>query len=406
MLILIKSVTWAIAIALIITAGLYFSLRLSFSQFKFISILKALNRPAEDNSAKSLFIALAGRIGVGSIAGVSLAILLAGPGTIFWMWIIALITGVLTYAESYLAIKYKKDITGPSYYIKYGLGKNKLAITYSLIVIIAYLIGFIPIQASTIIKSLNINKLIIGLILFLISFIILQKGIKKVINLTTKIIPLIGLIYISMTIYVIITNINHLPNVLTTIFQSAFNFKSFFSSFIPTVIVGIQRGIFSNESGLGLGALALGTSETKDPKKGALIQVVGVYIITMVVCTSSALLLLMTPYIDTSIKDINGIEITKYAFTYHFGDLGSILLPCCIFLFAFSTVLSGYYYTSSSAYFILKKHPKILKTLVPLSVLFGSLASPSIIWDLVDIMVGIMAIINIYSIYNLRKQIK
>ena len=406
MLILIKSVTWSVALALIITAGLYFSLKLSFPQFKFKRLLKVLITRSEDNPIKSLFIALAGRIGVGSIAGVALAIYLAGPGTIFWMWVIALVTGSLTYAESYLAIKYKKNIAGPPCYIKYGLGKNKLAIAYALIVIIAYLIGFIPVQASTVVKSINLNELIIGPFLFLISLLILKKGIKNVVNLTTKIIPLMGIIYISMTIYVIIININHLPEVLKIIFQSALNTKSFFASFIPMVIVGIQRGIFSNESGLGLGAFALGTSKTNNPKSGALVQVVGIYIVTMVVCTASAIILLMTPYAGLSINDINGIEITKYAFAYHFGDLGSTLLSICILLFAFSTVLSGYYYTTSSAYFIIKKHPKILKILVPLSVLFGSLASPSIIWDLVDIMVGIMAVINIYSLYKLRKQIK
>ncbi len=406
MFLFFKSILIAVALSVILISSIYFSIRLSFRQFNFLEILKSLFFKNIKGSIKSLFVALSGRIGVGSIAGVAVAIIYGGAGTIFWMWIVALVTGVLAYAESYLAVKFKSNVTGPSCYIKYGLNKNSLALVYSFIVIAAYLIGFIPIQANTVINSTNFNKFILGFVLFLGTFFVLKRGVYKIINLIGKIIPLIGFIYISMTFYVIILNISSLPLVFKNIFTCAFNLKSFFSSFIPMVIIAIQRCIFSNESGLGLGALAIGASDSTNPRSTALVQVFGVYVVTMIVCTSSAFLLLMTPYTDTLVNNINGIEVIKMAFNYHFGCVGGFLLFICIFLFAFSTVLSGYYYIVSSASFIGIKNFFVFNFLVSFSVFFGCLLNPSFIWDLVDIMVAIMAIINVYSLYKLRNSVK
>lgn len=411
----IKSIMWAIVTALILLSGLYFSKELHFPQLKINKIFKSLkgNNNKGITPIKTLFLTLAGRIGVGSIAGVALAIYLGGPGTIFWMWVVAIISGALAYIETMLAIKYKdkkQNIGGPSYYIKKGLKNKPLAIIYSLIIIISYLIGFIPIQSNTVAKSIDMinptNHLIIGLIIAFISFIIIKGGINKISKVTSKLVPFMTLIYISMALFVIIINIEKFPQVLSQIIQEAFQIKPFLTSFIPVILIGVQRAIFSNESGIGLGAIAASASNSINGSKSGYIQVLGVYITTILICTATAFMILIFDYKSVTLTNPNGIELTSLAFNYHFGSLGTILLVACILMFSFSTVLTGYYYCQSSLKFLSKNiNTKCLLIITPLSVVLGAITSPTTIWTLVDILVAILAIINIYSIFKLKEEI-
>lgn len=411
----IKSIMWAIVTALILLSGLYFSKELHFPQLKINKIFKSLkgNNNKGITPIKTLFLTLAGRIGVGSIAGVALAIYLGGPGTIFWMWVVAIISGALAYIETMLAIKYKdkkQNIGGPSYYIKKGLKNKPLAIIYSLIIIISYLIGFIPIQSNTVAKSIDMinptNHLIIGLIIAFISFVIIKDGINKISKVTSKLVPFMTLIYISMALFVIIINIEKFPQVLSQIIQEAFQIKPFLTSFIPVILIGVQRAIFSNESGIGLGAIAASASNSINGSKSGYIQVLGVYITTILICTATAFMILIFDYKSVTLTNPNGIELTSLAFNYHFGSLGTILLVACILMFSFSTVLTGYYYCQSSLKFLSKNiNTKCLLIITPLSVVLGAITSPTTIWTLVDILVAILAIINIYSIFKLKEEI-
>ncbi len=411
----IKSIMWAIVTALILFSGLYFSKKLHFPQLKINKIFKSLkgNNNKGITPIKTLFLTLAGRIGVGSIAGVALAIYLGGPGTIFWMWVVAIISGALAYIETMLAIKYKdkkQNIGGPSYYIKKGLKNKPLAIIYSLIIIISYLIGFIPIQSNTVAKSIDMinptNHLIIGLIIAFISFVIIKGGINKISKVTSKLVPFMTLIYISMALFVIIINIEKFPQVLSQIIQEAFQIKPFLTSFIPVILIGVQRAIFSNESGIGLGAIAASASNSINGSKSGYIQVLGVYITTILICTATAFMILIFDYKSVTLTNPNGIELTSLAFNYHFGSLGTILLVACILMFSFSTVLTGYYYCQSSLKFLSKNiNTKCLLIITPLSVVLGAITSPTTIWTLVDILVAILAIINIYSIFKLKEEI-
>lgn len=411
----IKSIMWAIVTALILFSGLYFSKKLHFPQLKINKIFKSLkgNNNKGITPIKTLFLTLAGRIGVGSIAGVALAIYLGGPGTIFWMWVVAIISGALAYIETMLAIKYKdkkQNIGGPSYYIKKGLKSKPLAIIYSLIIIISYLIGFIPIQSNTVAKSIDMinptNHLIIGLIIAFISFVIIKGGINKISKVTSKLVPFMTLIYISMALFVIIINIEKFPQVLSQIIQEAFQIKPFLTSFIPVILIGVQRAIFSNESGIGLGAIAASASNSINGSKSGYIQVLGVYITTILICTATAFMILIFDYKSVTLTNPNGIELTSLAFNYHFGSLGTILLVACILMFSFSTVLTGYYYCQSSLKFLSKNiNTKCLLIITPLSVVLGAITSPTTIWTLVDILVAILAIINIYSIFKLKEEI-
>lgn len=411
----IKAVIWAVVTIFIIITGLYFSIKLKFPQLNLKKIIKSFHNNDKNGISpiKTLFLTLAGRIGVGSIAGVALAIYIGGPGTIFWMWIIAIISGVLAYTETLLSIKYKdikNNIGGPSHYIKKGLNKKYLAITYSLIVIIAYLIGFIPIQSNTIVKSVDMiketNHLIIGIILSIISFIIIKGGINKISNVTDKLVPLMTIIYIVMALFTIITNLDKFPNVIHSIITEAFKLKPFFSGFIVVVLIGVQRAIFSNESGIGLGGIAASASNSKDGRKSGYIQVLGIYITTIIICTATAFMILIFDYKNITITNPNGIELTSLAFNHHFGNVGNILLVLCILMFSFSTILTGYYYCESSLKFITKKISiKIIKIITPLSVLIGTITSSTTIWALVDILVAILAIINIYAMIKLKDEI-
>ena len=411
----IKSIMWAIVTALILFSGLYFSKKLHFPQLKINKIFKNLkgNNNKGITPIKTLFLTLAGRIGVGSIAGVALAIYLGGPGTIFWMWVVAIISGALAYIETMLAIKYKdkkQNIGGPSYYIKKGLKNKPLAIIYSLIIIVSYLIGFIPIQSNTVAKSIDMinptNHLMIGLIIAFISFVIIKGGINKISKVTSKLVPFMTLIYISMALFVIIINIEKFPQVLSQIIQEAFQIKPFLTSFIPVILIGVQRAIFSNESGIGLGAIAASASNSINGSKSGYIQVLGVYITTILICTATAFMILIFDYKSVTLTNPNGIELTSIAFNYHFGSLGTILLVACILMFSFSTVLTGYYYCQSSLKFLSKNiNTKCLLIITPLSVVLGAITSPTTIWTLVDILVAILAIINIYSIFKLKEEI-
>lgn len=411
----IKSIMWAIVTALILLSGLYFSKELHFPQLKINKIFKSLkgNNNKGITPIKTLFLTLAGRIGVGSIAGVALAIYLGGPGTIFWMWVVAIISGALAYIETMLAIKYKdkkQNIGGPSYYIKKGLKNKPLAIIYSLIIIVSYLIGFIPIQSNTVAKSIDMinptNHLIIGLIIAFISFVIIKGGINKISKVTGKLVPFMTLIYISMALFVIIINIEKFPQVLSQIIKEAFQIKPFLTSFIPVILIGVQRAIFSNESGIGLGAIAASASNSINGSKSGYIQVLGVYITTILICTATAFMILIFDYKSVTLTNPNGIELTSLAFNYHFGSLGTILLVACILMFSFSTVLTGYYYCQSSLKFLSKNiNTKCLLIITPLSVVLGAITSPTTIWTLVDILVAILAIINIYSIFKLKEEI-
>lgn len=423
MILIINKLFWAIASALIIISGIYFSFKLKFIQLNIKKILSSTFKSDKNTEGLSpfstLMLTLAGKIGVGSIAGVALAIYIGGPGTIFWMWIMALISASNTFAETYIGIIYNEkdenDIYkgGPSYYIKNGLNKKKLAIFCAILIIVCYLIGFIPIQANTITKSINeiiyINPIIVGILLCFFSAIIIFGGIKQISHVSNKIVPIMTLFYLLVAILIVIKNINMMPTILLKILRSAFNFKPFFTGFMTTLIIGIQRGIFANESGLGTGSIASSTT-SDNPIKAGYVQMLGIYITTLLICTSTVFIIMTSNYNTINFTDINGIEITQYAFYYHLGTFGNIIIFISILLFAFSTILTGYYYIESNLKFLKPKvNPKqllILKVITLLFLFIGCIISSEKLWNIIDCLIALLAIINIYSLLKLRDKIK
>lgn len=415
-MIIISRFLWVLVSSLIFLLGLYLTIKYRGIQFRLFKMLKHLFNKNRINNFQVLMLTLAGKIGVGSISGVALAIYIGGAGTLFWIWVISFFSIPIIYAESYLGIKYREKNNygeyngGVAYYIKNGLNNYKFGLIYSVIIIVAYILGFTCIQSNTITKSLisviNIRPLFIGIILSIVTSLIVFGGIKKIINTTNKIVPIMTILYLVLGIIVIVKNIDSIPSIFNVIISSAFNYKAFGVSIVSTMIIGIQRGLFSSEAGIGTSSIAVSISQNNDMVSNGYIQMISVYITSFLICTITGIIVILSNYGIIRIVDPNGIEIAMYAFNYHFGNLGNILLIILIILFAFSTILSAYYYGEISLNYFNKKNINLLKSILIMIVLFGSIFSSTFIWIFIDINVAILAIINIYAIYKLRNNIK
>ncbi len=417
MLKVMDSILWATATVMLVISGIYYTIKLHFVQFDFKQMIKNI-RKSNNNSItpfQSLMMVLGGRIGVGSIAGIALSIYLGGIGTIFWIWIIGFISASNAFAETVLGLKYKeKDENvykgGPSYYLKNGLNMKKIGKLYAYIIVVSQIIGFLSIQANTITKSIthyiNINPIIIGLIIMIISFSIFNHGIKKIFKISSKLVPFMTLIYLLTSLFIILINLDKIPLIFTNIIKEAFNFKALGFGVLGTMIIGIQRGIFSNEAGLGTGAIAASTVDTKYPASQGYVQIIGIYITTFLVCTATALVIL-TSNVNMH-GNLNGIEITQNAFIYHLGSFGNFIVIISIILFAFSTILSGYYDALSNLKFLTTINDKkifLLKLISCLILLVSSILSANLIWKIVNILTAVLAIINVYAIRKLKKDV-
>lgn len=420
MLKIINDVLWSIAIVFLFGGGIYFSIRLGFPQLKIKPLLKSLNKNKSNNISpiKSLSMSLAAKVGVGSLAGIALAIYIGGPGTIFWLWISGIITSVNAFCESYMGIKYQvKDKNtyngGPSYYIEKGLNNKKLAIIYSILIMVAYILGFMTIQANTITTSLKnyyqLNPLLIGIILAIISFVSILKGLDSIIIITSKLVPIMGIVYIILSLIIIIINIDKIPLVLLNIITSCFNHSAIKGGVISTFIIGIQRGIFSTEAGIGTASIASSCVHSNNKINTSLIQILGIYFTVFIVCTLSSVIILTSGYQNMIFNNMNGIELTQYALNYHLGNTGIIVLILLIIVLAYSTIIAGYYYGESSLKYLFKNIKSyqitILKIVTVIILIIGSISNPTILWNIVDILVAILSIINMYSLLKLRKEI-
>ena len=420
---IIYKILWAVATSFIIISSVYFTKQLRFRQFNAKGIINSLKCSSEKDSGLSsmetLMLTLAGRIGVGSIAGIALGIYIGGIGSLFWVWITTFLIAILSYVETYFGIKYhEKDedgnyIGGPSYYIKNGLNKKKLAYLYACLIIVCYIGGFLGIQANTITKSFTqifpISKYIVSLVIVLITFFCIFGGVRGISKITSKLVPFMTIFYIFLFIYIIFIHYSQIPEIIFNMVKDAFCMDSFFGGFLSTCIIGLQRGLFSNEAGLGTGSIAASTVSECNASKQSYLQVLGVYITSLLLCTATAFFILTTDYNTISLHVANGIELMQYAFSYHFGSIGNLLLFIFIFLFTFSTILTGYYYGEASLRFLLGKGHKIsiifLKIVTLIVLFFGGVASATLLWNVVDLLVAFLAIINIYSLFLLRKKI-
>lgn len=411
---------WSTAILFLLGGGLYFSIKLGFPQFKLSSLFKGFKKDSKSSVSpfRSLTMSLAARIGVGSLAGIALAIYTGGPGTIFWIWVAGIITAVNAFCESYLGAKYQeKDGEaykgGPAFYIEKGLKNKKLASIYAILIIISYIVGFMTIQANTITTSIHdyygFSPIIIGIVLAIISGISIMRGLNEIVSITSKLVPIMGIGYILLSAIIIIMNLNQIPQVLMEIITNAFHLKAIGGGIFATFVIGIQRGVFSTEAGLGTGAIASSTSHTDNKVNLGLIQILGIYFTVFVVCTSTAILILTSNYSSLNFQNMNGIELTQYALNYHLGKTGILVLILSVVSLAYSTIVAGYYYGESSLKYLIKnvtkKQINILKIVTIILLIIGSITSASLLWSIVDILVAVLSIINMYALLKLRKEI-
>lgn len=414
---ILNKILWSIAMSLIIINSIYYSIVLKFPQLKLINVIKSLKtgRKTENiTPLDTLIMTLSSKIGVGSLAGIALCIYYGGLGTILWIWISTIFLSIITYIENILAIIYKEkdgnlNKSGPSYYIKKGLNKNKLSLTYAFLVIITYSVLFASIQNNTIItltnEMYNIDKVLISLLItFLASFVII-KGIKQVSKICNKLFPIMMIIFLILGSLIIIKNINQLPILLKTIIEEGLNYKAIQGGLLYTIITALQRTIFANESGVGTSSMMSGLVDNNNYKLQGNIGIIQTYFINIIVLTITALIIGLSNFKEMNI--VNGIELTKYAYSYHLGYFGEVMLLIILFMFSFSSLITIYYYGENSLKSITtnKKIIKLLKLITILSIFIGGIIKAKIIWNFIDIFLALLTIINMYAIYKLKDKI-
>ena len=301
----ISDIIWVITTFLILYVGLFYTIKLKLPQFKLTNVFKKNECNEKSNTLKLLSLTLAGKIGVGSIAGIALCIFQGGKATIFWLWISSIILASLTYVETKLSIKYRSKennryVGGPSFYIEKGLNNKKLAKAYAFLIILAYVLAFISVQTNTIVKQMemtfNFSKLSIAIFLVVITYFSLKKGVDSISNLTAFLVPVMGGIYICIGIYVITNNFDQTLVVLKEIVTEAFDIEGLKGAILIPIIIGIERGVFSSESGIGTTAMITALSNNNDVEKEAKLQVLATFFTGLVICTITALIILTTSY--------------------------------------------------------------------------------------------------------------
>ena len=396
------SIVWYLASILIIYSGIKYSINYKLMQINIKKIFMALKSKSKNDITpfNSLSVSLAAKIGVGSLSGVALAIYYGGVGTILWIIIISLIVSINTYIECILGIKYREStVGGPSYYIKKCLNNKYLSYLYGILIIICYSGLFLSIQSNTIVRTVkyfHVNTNYVVLILFIIVLIIVIKGIKSVVNINSKLVPIMLLLYLLLGIYVVIKNSNVLPSLIIKIIKEGLNIKSI----IPVFLIGIQRGIFITESGIGTSAISASLVDNRAHYQG-LLEVLGIYITVFLVCLITFMIIATSNYNEILFNNINGIEIVMYAFKYHFGNIGIILLAIITVMFAFSTIITSYYFGESNIILFMNNN-YLFKFLFMVTLVISCYIRPNLLWNMTDFLIAILAIINIYSILKIK----
>ncbi len=415
-----------ILIILLIVGGLYFTFRTDFAQLRLLKaqIKSVAEKPSEKegvSSFQALMVSTASRVGTGNIIGVSTALYFGGYGSVFWMWVIALIGGASALIESTLAQIYKKRgedgnfYGGPAYYIENGLKSRGLAVVFSILLIITYGFGFNMLASYNLQSTFSVytfyqqgsTPLVVGVVLSLIVGYCLLGGGKRIAKVTGVFVPVMGVLYVIAAIVVCVLNGRLLPSVIVRIFKDAFNFKAIFGGFSGSCIMyGIKRGLFSNEAGVGSAPNASASAEVNHPVTQGLVQVLSVFIDTILICSATAFMCLCSG-VEPS-KELSGAPYVQEALQNVFGIAGPVFVTIAMILFAFTTLLGNLYYVDQCLFYLLKRVPgRVFKAVYHIAavvvILVGALMSADLLWGIADIAMGAMALINMPSIIILSK---
>ena len=425
-----NGVIWgSVLIYLLLGAGLYFTVASRFVQFRrfgFSAKTMLNSRATSDNSQISSFQAfctsLAARVGTGNLAGVAVAIYTGGPGAVFWMWMIALLGMSTSFVENTLAQIYKSnnhDGTyrgGPAYYIQKALGMRWLGIAFSVSLIIAFGFAFNSVQSNSISAALSVYSippLAIGVALAALTGLIVFGGIRSIARFAEMVVPFMALLYILVALVVVAMNVSELPGIIALIVKSAFGLEEAVGGgagylVSQAIVQGIRRGLFSNEAGMGSSpnAAATATPIPHHPATQGLMGMFGVFIDTIVICSSTAAIILISGVMEPG-NGVTGISLTQAALSSQIGSVGQHLIAVSILLFAFTSVIANYYYGESNLRFInnTKGAVAIYRVLVLGMVVWGSIGELPTVWAFADLSMGVMALINLGVILFLARHV-
>ncbi|MBR5856803.1 MAG: alanine:cation symporter family protein [Bacteroidales bacterium] len=437
----INNLLWSyVLIATLIACGLWFTFKTKFVQFGMIGHMfkllletgtdkvkgnKQLNNSSKEkkerkiSSFEAFAVSIAGRVGTGNLAGVATAIVIGGPGAVFWMWVIALIGSASAFIESTLAQLFKlkgKDsfLGGPAYYIEIGLKMKWLSVSFAIFTILTFGFAFNSVQSNTLSAALSnafsFNPTTIGIVLTIFTALIIFGGIQSIAKVSSVIVPIMAIGYVLIAVIVIIMNITELPSVIKTITSNAFGFRQAVGGGIGAALMqGIRRGLFSNEAGMGSAPHAAATANVTHPVKQGFIQALSVFTDTLLICSCTAFIILFSgsPVDGT----INGVQLTQHALNSEIGDFGTYYIGFILIFFVFSSILGNYYYGEANVAYLVKEKKAntqkrvifLYRVLVAANVMAGAVMSLDLAWNIADITMGMMALCNMTGIVLLGK---
>ena len=422
MLDLLNDLLWSkVLIVALVGLGLYFSVRSRFVQFRYFGSMfrifaEAFQRqPGQLSSFQALMLSVAGRVGAGNIAGVAVAIMLGGPGAIFWMWLVALLGMATSFFECSLAQLYKRRESdggyrgGPAFYILHGLGQRWMAVIFSILLLITFGFGFNALQAFTVASSLQdtfgVPPHISGIALVAVIGLIIFGGIKRIASTADVLVPMMAFSYIGMALVVIGMNIDEVPATLALIVKSAFGLEPAFAGGIgAAILMGVKRGLFSNEAGLGSAPNVAAVAQVKHPAAQGIVQSLSVFIDTVLICTSTALIILLSGVYQPG-GEMAGVVLTQSAMAAEVGEWGRVFVSLALLLFVFTTLVYNYYLGENALGFFSNKRSVLIgyRGLVIALVLWGSMQDLSTVFAFADVTMGLLALVNLVALALLFK---
>ncbi len=421
----INGVLWSyVLIIVLVGIGLYFTLKTGFVQIRYFFEMFAVLRHGitthkpkgkEISSFQAFCISTASRVGVGNIAGIAIAVVLGGPGAIFWMWVIAIIGSASGFVESTLAQIYKVPYReggyhgGPAYYIKNALKQPAVAALFAILITMTFALFYNSVQSNTIAMALkdsfDFNPIITGLVLCILTSMIIFGGAHRIAKAATFLVPIMALLYLGVAVIIFFKNIELVPNMFYLVVHDAFCPQAAVSGgFAAVVMTGIKRGLFSNEAGEGSVPNAAACAVTSHPVKQGLVQAFGVFVDTLFICTASAVIVLLCQKYEVG-GEVTGIALMQASLSSELGPFAGYFMSFTITLFAFSSIIGNYYYGEINMGY-LSKNPYVLtvfRIIVVCMVFFGSYATLELVWNLADLFMALLALTNLYAIARLGK---
>ena len=417
-------------IGLLIGCALYFTIRTRFVQFRLFKEMFRLmlssgekkehgdgvgKEKKQISSFQAFVVALASRIGTGNLAGVATAISVGGPGAIFWMWVMALFGSATAFVESSLAQLYKRRgensfYGGPAYYMLHGLHRRWMGVLFSFLMIITFGFANNAMQSNTIAlaceQAFDIPLPWMGAGLCFLTIVVIFGGIHRIAHISSAVVPVMAVVYLVLSLFIVISNITVLPKVLCMIVENAFGVGQVAGGTLGTIVMmGIKRGLFSNEAGEGSAPNAAATASVSHPVKQGLIQALGVFADTLVVCSCTAFVILCSGVDYTA---SNGIQLTQNALTHEIGSIGNSFIAAVIWLFAFSTIIANCYYGETNLLFFTKSKLAlfIYRILASVCVMTGALLTLDLAWSIIDLCMAMITICNLIAIIFLFPKVK